>query len=169
MCRFLLYKKTGFRRRLAFICIHLRGCTALSLLPCGRGDRVRWRMENLVAHESALHTCVRPNMQPRHKRLRRKKASFHVEGGGPLAVEDRELGDLVRLPCILACALRCTALPISRTRRLSPTAIAVPPLSVKEGFCVHHSLLSCMSKSLRDCTFPSLLPCGRRGTACGGG
>ena len=32
-------------------------------------------------------------------------------------------------------ALRCTALPISRTRRLSPTASAVPPLSEKEGFC----------------------------------
>ena len=65
--------------------------------------------------------------------------------------------------------LRCTALPISRTRRLSPTAIAVPPLLEKEGFCVHQSLLSCMSNSLRVYTSPSLLPCGRRGTACGGG
>ena len=32
--------------------------------------------------------------------------------------------------------LRCILLPISRTRRLSPTASAVPPLSKKEGFCV---------------------------------
>ena len=32
------------------------------------------------------------------------------------------------------CALRCGVLPISRTRRLSPTAGAVPPLSGKEGF-----------------------------------
>ena len=30
--------------------------------------------------------------------------------------------------------LRCTAVPISRTRRLSPTAGAFPPLSGKEGF-----------------------------------
>ena len=30
--------------------------------------------------------------------------------------------------------LRCTLLPISRTRRLSPTVSAVPPLSGKEGF-----------------------------------
>ena len=73
----------------------------------------------------------------------------------------------MRVPCI--CALRCSIVPISRTRRLSPTTGVVPPLSEKEGFCVHHSLLSCMSNSLRSCTTPSLLPCGRRGTACGGG
>ena len=65
--------------------------------------------------------------------------------------------------------LRCNIVPISRTRRLSPTASAVPPLSEKEGFYVHHPLPSFMSNSLRGCTFPSLLPCGRRGTACGGG
>ena len=136
-----------------------------------------------------------------------------MEGGGPLAVEDRELAGLVRVPCTLApilaplcqlakfaCAryvavsyqlagpagyhpplsrypffqgkrafLRCNVVPISRTRRLSPTANAVPPLSGKEGFFVHHPLLSFMSNSLRGCTSPSLLPCGRRGTACGGG
>ena len=67
------------------------------------------------------------------------------------------------------CALRCIVVPISRTRRLSPIAGAVPPLSEKEGFLVHHPLPSFMSNSLRGCTFPSLLPCGRRGTACGGG
>ena len=72
---------------------------------------------------------------------------------------------LMRVRCMLACALRCSVLPISRTRRLSPTASAVPPLSEKEGFYVHHPLPSFMSNSLRGCTFPSLLPCGRRGTA----
>ncbi len=72
---------------------------------------------------------------------------------------------LVRVRCMLACALRCSVVPISQTRRLSPTASAVPPLSEKEGFCVHHPLPSFMSNSLRGCTFPSLLPCGRRGTA----
>ena len=34
---------------------------------------------------------------------------------------------------------------------------------------MHHSLPSFISTSLRDCTNLSLLPCGRRGTACGGG
>ena len=34
---------------------------------------------------------------------------------------------------------------------------------------MHHPLPSIMSNSLRGCTSPSLLPCGRRGTACGGG
>ena len=34
---------------------------------------------------------------------------------------------------------------------------------------MHRSLLSFMSNSLRGCTSPSLIPCGRRGTACGGG
>ena len=68
------------------------------------------------------------------------------------------------------CALRCTTLPTSRTRWLSPTAGAVPPLSEKEGFAsLHHPLPFFMSNSLRGCTNPSLLPCGRRGTACGGG
>ena len=38
-------------------------------------------------------------------------------------------------------ALRCTALSISKTRRLSPTTSVVPPLSGKEGF----SLLHCSS------------------------
>ena len=84
-------------------------------------------------------------------------------------MEDRELAGLVRVPCMVACALRCSVLPISQTRRLSPTAIAVPPLSGKEGFAVHHPLPSFMCKFLRGCTSPSLLPCGRRGTACGGG
>ena len=63
------------------------------------------------------------------------------------------------------CALRCTVLPITPTRQLSPTTTVVPPLSEKEGFSVYHPLPSIMSNSLRGCTTPSLLPCGRRGTA----
>ena len=67
-------------------------------------------------------------------------------------------------------ALRCTTLPITQTRGLSPTAGAVSPLSGKEDFpTLHYPLPSFMSKSLQACTALSLLPCGRRGTACGGG
>ena len=40
----------------------------------------------------------------------------------------------MRVPHTLAPILG-TTLPISQTRRLSPTAFAVPPLSEKEGFC----------------------------------
>ena len=52
------------------------------------GDRLRWRIENSLAHKSTLRSN----------------------------------------------ALRCSVVPVSRTRRLSPTANVVPPLSEKEGF-----------------------------------
>ena len=165
-----------------------------------------------------------PSLHPfeRHHEHALPQAPFHVEGGGPLAVEDRELAGSLEylaylLPivpltpqapaaqiasfhvegegprerwrienslahkstlhvCVLRCTtlpinctLRCTVLPISHPRRLSPTTNVVPPLSEKEGFVVHHPLPSIMSNSLRGCTASSLLPCGRRGTACGGG
>ena len=71
------------------------------------GDRLRWRMENSVAHESVLLGCV---------------------------------------------CLRCGVLPISKTRRLSPTASAVPPLSEKEGFVVHHPQSSFYRIDPRACT-----------------
>ena len=165
------------------------------------GDRLRWRIENSLACEITLHACVRSMLQCCANQL-----DLHI------------------------CALRCSVVPISRTRRLSPTASAVPPLSKKEGFpslqycanqpdppaithrqrgppsfrerglcyvaiscqlagpggyhpplarsplfqgkrafSVHHPQSSFYRIDPRACTNPSLLPCGRRGTACGGG
>ena len=111
------------------------------------GDRLRWRMENSVAHQSTSHACVR------------------------LRCGVVPINCALRCSVVLInCALRCTILPISQTRRLSPTTSVVPPLSKKEGFAsLHHPLSSFMSKFRRGCSALSLLPCGRRGTACGGG
>ena len=141
------------------------------------GDRVSgggWRTWCLMR----VSCTLAPKYALPHKRQRRTIASFHVEGGGPLAVEDRELAGSLEYhtyshpnmhpsanqpdpPAIThhyrgppsfrerglffvalsyqLIALRCTVVPTSRTRQLSPTAGAVPPLSEKEGFPSLHS------------------------------
>ena len=80
--------------------------------------------------------------------LARPQASFHVEGGGPRAVEDRELGGSLEYltfecptlqcranqPDLHGCAYVAVSYQSPGPGRLSPTAGAVPPLSEKEGF-----------------------------------
>ena len=132
----------------------------------GGGPRKRWRIENSVAHESTLHVCSHLwhcTANQLHAYVAVLCQSARLAGYHP---------PLMWSPLFQGkrALLRCSIVPISRTRRLSPTAGAVPPLSEKEGFpSLHHPLPFFMSNSLRGCTNPSLLPCGRRGTACGGG
>ena len=98
------------------------------------GDRLRWRIENSLTHKNSLHTrthpctalpiswicmCV-PYVAPPCQLA--GPAGYHPPlARSPLFQRKRAL-------------LRCNIVPISRTRRLSPTAGAVPPLSGKEGF-----------------------------------
>ena len=82
---------------------------------------------------------------------------------------------LIRVPCTLAPIL---ALPRQSIAHYVPVSCQSarpagyhPPLPWsplfhrKRAFVVHHPLPSFICKSLRGCTTPSLLPCGRRGTA----
>ena len=81
---------------------------------------------------------------------------------------------LIRVPCMLApkyALLRQSiasyvALPYQSPRPAGyHPPQAVPPLSKKEGFVVHYPLPSLHAINPRARTTPSLLPCGRRGTA----
>ena len=106
----------------SFICKSLRGCTSPSLLPCGRrgtacggGWRTHWlmRLPCMLAPKYALScqslaSFVLPSCQSA------TSAGYHPPlPWSPLFQRKRAL-------------LRCTTLPISRTRRLSPTAFAIP-------------------------------------------
>ena len=105
------------------------------------GDRLRWRIENSVTCESTLHTCVCATLQCCANLLDPPAITHRCRG--PPSFRERGLC-FVALPCQFI-ALRCGVVPISRTRRLSPTADAVPPLSGKEGFASLH----CPANSLR--------------------
>ena len=98
------------------------------------GDRLRWRIENSVTCESTLHTCVCATLQCCANLLDPPAITHRCRG--PPSFRERGLC-FVALPCQFI-ALRCGVVPISRTRRLSPTASAVPPLSEKEGFPTLH-------------------------------
>ena len=114
------------------------------------GDRLQWGMENSLAHESTLHACVRPTLHPPANQLGspaithryRGPPSFRERGLCYVAVSCQLAGPggyhppLARSPLFQRkrALLRCSLVPMSRTRRLSPTTGVVPPLSEKEGF-----------------------------------
>ena len=119
------------------------------------GDRLRWRIENLVGCESTLHGCVRPTLHCPANQLGSPAITHRCRG--PPSFRERGLF-FVAVSCQLAGPAGYHP-PLSRS----------PLFQRKRAFSVHHPLPFFMSNSLRGCTNPSLLPCGRRGTACSGG
>ena len=93
------------------------------------GDRLRWRIENSLSHKSTY--TIAPNNAPPCQEIARyvavsyqsaRLAGYHPPlSRSPLYQRKRAL-------------LRCTVAPISRTRRLSPTAGAVPLFQRKRAF-----------------------------------
>ena len=118
-----------------------------------------------MAHESTFHTCAHPctALPISWICLLLLYVALSYHSAGPAGYHP----PLSRSPLfqVKRALLRCSVLPICRTRRLSPTAGAVPLFQRKRAFVVHHPPPSFMSKDLQACTTPSLLPCGRRGTA----
>ena len=58
---------------------------------------------------------------------------------------------------------------LARPAGYHPPLARSPLFQRKRAFLVHHPQSSFYRIDPRACTTPSLLPCGRRGTACGGG